>query len=212
LLIVRDDGQGMDHETRERIFEPCFSTLSSNRSEGLGLAAVHRIIVEHGGTISVQSDPGRGSEFIIRLPTATGDIKDASESNTPPSVAQPRAQGAILVVEDNPLVRDLTVRALEGQGYCVRSAADAKECIAALPNWNQTFDLLLTDVVMPDMNGKALYEVLAARYGQLKVVYMSGYSQEFISQQHQIDSDAAFLQKPFSMRRLIATVRHAFAE
>jgi PAS domain S-box-containing protein len=212
VLIVKDDGSTLERETQERLFEPFFTIRTNNRGEGLGLAAVHNIVVQHGGSISVSNEPGQGVEFAIRLPAAERDERSDRESHSPPSAAQVRARGRILVVEDNPLVRDLTVRALESQGYFVQSAADAKECLASLASWGLSFDLLLTDVVMPDMNGKALFEVLATQFRGLGVVYMSGYSREFILQQHHIADEATFLQKPFSMRRLVATIRRVLVE
>jgi DNA-binding NtrC family response regulator len=101
----------------------------------------------------------------------------------------------------------LTVRALETQGYKVRSASNGKECLSRIEDWKDSFDLLLTDLIMPDMNGKALFEVLSAHFPSLKVAYMSGYSQAFIIHHQGISQDATFLQKPFSMRKLLSTVR-----
>jgi PAS domain S-box-containing protein len=213
VLVVKDDGAALERETQERLFEPFFTIRTNNRGEGLGLAAVHGIVMQHGGSISVWSEPGQGVEFTIRLPAIESrDERSESDSQSPPSKAQAHARGRILVVEDNPLVRDLTVRALESQGYFVQSAANAKECLAALTEWPHSFDLLLTDVVMPDMSGKALFEILAARFQGLGVVYMSGYSREFILQQHHIEGDATFLQKPFSMRRLVSTIRRVLVD
>jgi signal transduction histidine kinase/ActR/RegA family two-component response regulator len=206
-LTVRDDGRGMDPESLERIFEPFFTVKSSDRGTGLGLAAVHAIVEQHGGSIAVTSKVGRGTEFVIRFPTSHEPTPTDPASAAPPSLSRSKLGESILVVEDNPLVRDLAVRALEAQGYKVRSASGAKGCLSSLSDWAVAFDLLLTDVVMPELSGKALYEILSARYPNLKVIYMSGYSREFISEQHDIARDCAFLQKPFSMRRLLAAIK-----
>jgi PAS domain S-box-containing protein len=206
-LTIRDDGPGLDIESRERLFEPYFSTRSNKEEKQLGLSTVHAIVVQHGGSVSVRSAPGMGTEFVILLPlvAAARQVDTSVEAQSPQSYT--KTTGTILVVEDNPLVRDLTVRALETQGYQVRSASDGKDCLARLGNSTEPFDLLLTDIIMPDMNGKALFEVLSARYPRLKVAYMSGYSKAFITQQQGLEPDVTFLQKPFSMRKLLATVR-----
>jgi len=197
----------MDADTRERIFEPFFTTRGTGKTTGWGLAAIHGIVVQHGGTISVESERGKGTEFVIRLPVATLDDSGHVDTDAPVSQALPFGRERLIVVEDNPLVKDLAVRALENQGYRVRSAANAEECLATMSEQAQRFDLLVTDVVMPEMNGKALFAVLKARFPDLKVTYMSGYSREFVTQQHGLELECPFLQKPFSMRKLLATVR-----
>lgn len=205
-LTVRDDGPGLDPESLERVFEPFFTVKSTGRGTGLGLSAVHAIVEQHAGSIAVTSELGHGTEFVIRLPATQEPLASDMSSELPAPLSRARRGESILVVEDNPLVRDLAVRALEAQGYQVRSADGAKDCLSALVDWAVAFDLLLTDVVMPEMSGKALYEILSARSPRLKVLYMSGYSREFISEQHGIARDCAFLQKPFSIRRLLSTI------
>jgi CheY-like chemotaxis protein len=177
----------------------------------LGLSTIHAIIAQHGGFITVQSTPGLGTEFTIRLPLVSSTVTTEPGSDIPHPLSQLRGHGSLLVVEDNALVRDLTVRALEMQGYRVHSASNAKECLAKIEDWSEQFDLLLTDLVMPDMNGKALFEVLNARFEHLRVIYMSGYSRAFITQQHGIDEDVPFLQKPFSIQKLLSTLRQLLA-
>ncbi len=205
MLSVSDTGVGMDEETLEHIFEPFFTTKELGKGTGLGLATVYGIIKQHNGYIWAYSEKGRGSTFKIYLPQATHLIEQAQ-----PSLQAESDQGRgerILVVEDNPLVRQIAVAALQSRGYEVFEAAGPDEALDLVEDKEPPLDLLLTDVVMPAMHGKALYYMLKERYPKLKVIYMSGYTENVIAHHGVLDNNVALLQKPFSVETLTHKLR-----
>ena len=196
LLAVRDSGHGMDAETRSHIFEPFFTTKGRGKGTGLGLSTVYGIVKQSGGEITIQSEVGQGATFRIYLPAFEAPARE-TELISP---SRPPADGAetILLVEDEAGLRKLAREMLLKQGYRVMQASGGPE---ALRVWGQNpegIDLLLTDVVMPQMSGRELADQLKAARPDLKVLYMSGYTHDVIARHGVLDSETAFLQKPFT--------------
>ncbi|BDG09525.1 substrate-binding domain-containing protein [Anaeromyxobacter paludicola] len=209
LLRVSDTGAGMDPRTLEHVFEPFFTTKELGRGTGLGLSTVYGIVEQHGGSITVQSARGEGTVFRVHLPRVAEEPVPAA----PPACARAAGRGTevVLVVEDDPIVRSLVSRLLRGFGYQVRTAEGGEECLARMGDGATPVDLLLTDVVMPRMNGRELYERLRERRPGLKVLFMSGYASDVIGR-HGVEDDGdavGFLQKPFTAADLAARVRQA---
>ncbi len=208
MLSVSDTGVGMDQETMSRVFEPFFTTKEVGKGTGLGLASTYGIIKQHGGSISVESEPGRGSTFTILLPP----LASAGESDAS-TLSEPIVGGSetILVVEDNNAVRSLLDKILPSLGYQVLSAASPDECLALVDVKKESVDLLLTDVVMPGLNGRQLYARLQELYPNLKVLYMSGYTSDVIGHHGVLAEGVHFLHKPFTRSKLSIKVREALA-
>ena len=205
LLSVTDRGKGMDAETAAQIFEPFYTTKS--HGTGLGLATVHGIVAQSGGTILVDSQPGRGTTFNIYLPLATAVAKVRVKAESP---APPR-QGAgehVLVVEDDRQVRTIVRHMLLSRGYEVTTAADGSEAIAAAGGLD-SFDLILSDLVMPDIGGRELVDKVRVLQPGAAVLYMSGYSDDAVRRRGVISGGAALLEKPFSVDDLARHVRIA---
>jgi two-component system cell cycle sensor histidine kinase/response regulator CckA len=202
LLAVSDTGHGMDEEVRRHLFEPFFTTKASGGGTGLGLATVFGVVKQSGGGIYVYSEPGRGTTFKIYFPVAAA----APEPPTAlPERDAERGSETIMVVEDDGAVRDLVRIMLEANGYEVLTVADAAEAEELCGR--RTIDLLLTDVVMPDLNGRALAERLSERTPGLRILFMSGYSDEAVHRHGVLGESAAFLEKPFTERALTRKVR-----
>jgi PAS domain S-box-containing protein len=205
LLAISDTGSGMDAATQARIFEPFFSTKEQGKGTGLGLATVHGIVNQSGGHIWVYSEPGHGSSFKVYLPRAQ-DTATAAQAAAP--APAPRGTGTILLVEDEPAVRALAARVLRGQGYHVLEAADGRSALGLVADHTETIDLLLSDVIMPGgMSGRQLSEQLTQQGIRLKVLYMSGYTDDAITRRGVLDASVAFLQKPFTPTDLLRKVR-----
>jgi nitrogen-specific signal transduction histidine kinase len=204
VLSVKDEGQGMDSETLPQIFEPFFTTKPPGRGTGLGLATVYGIVKQADGCIHVESEPGEGSTFEIYLPRKAG-------SRTSPKRDSPQAgwpvQETILIVEDEPAVRRLTRRYLETSGYKVFEAENPADAIRMAKAGHGSIDLLLTDVIMPELSGPELAERLRELLPNLKVLYMSGYPGEFIARHGISERETAYLQKPFSQEDLKGKMR-----
>ncbi len=210
VLTVTDNGQGMDHETKSRIFEPFFTTKGPGKGTGLGLATVYGIVRQTGGAIAVESAPGQGTEFTIYLPQ---ELAPLDEIKPPAAAVEPsRDFETILVVEDEEIVRDLVCEVLEQQGYRVLCAQDGREGLEMASRHDGTISLLLTDVIMPLMNGHELAEQLAAQRPELKVLYVSGYSDNDIGNHGILDESVALLEKPFSPQTLARKVREVLGE
>ncbi len=205
MLAVSDTGHGMDANILEHIFEPFFTTKGKNAGTGLGLATVYGIIKQHDGNIWAYSEPGRGATFKIYLPVS-------AEPSVPQALAEVAPEGlagaeTILLVEDNKQVRNLAQMVLEQKGYTVLSLESGKDALAQLERFDGPVHLLLTDVIMPEMNGRQLFEQVSARYPEVRVLYMSGYTDDVIAHHGVIDPNVHFIQKPFSLNSLAAKVR-----
>lgn len=205
LLAMSDTGIGMNQEVLTHIFEPFFTTKEQGKGTGLGLATVHGIIKQSGGHINVYSEVGQGTTFKIYLPPFQ-EIVPASNGSTSPATL-PRGVETILVVEDEVRVRELVSRVLRNSGYTVLEANNGTEALGLCAHQNGSIQLLLTDVVMPGMNGRMLADRLKAAQPGLKVMYMSGYTDDAIIHHGVLDSGAIFIQKPFTTDMLIRRVR-----
>ncbi len=205
-LSVTDSGSGMDRETVSRIFEPFFTTKEHGRGSGLGLATVYGIVRQSGGHVWVYSEPGLGTTFKIYFPR----VIEASDS--PPrrvlADAASSASETILLVEDSRLLAKVTRDFLVSDGYDVLMAANPREAFRISESHHAPIHLLLTDVVMPDMNGRELAEQLLARRPEMKVLYMSGYTNGILLEHAFRAEDSAFIEKPFSHDALSRKVRH----
>jgi len=204
LMAVSDTGSGMDDETRDNIFEPFFSTKGESGT-GLGLATVYGIAKQHGGNIWVYSEPGKGTTFKIYLPVC--EASGVQETTVKKEMTDLTGNETILLAEDNEQVCELAHAILERQGYTVLTAENGKEALAILESHDGPLHLLLTDVVMPEMNGRDLFASAAERHPGLKVLYMSGYTDNVIAHRGVLDEGVAFIQKPFTVQQLATKVR-----
>jgi PAS domain S-box-containing protein len=208
-LMVEDTGTGIDPAVLPRLFEPFFTTKAAGRGTGLGLATVYGIVKQSGGFIYVDSTPGRGSRFTIYLPRHQG-VDDAAAASASP--APPRGTETILLVEDDAAVRPVVRRMLERQGYTVLDAANGAAALRLAESAHasgERIDLVLTDVVMPELGGRALGERLAVHQPGIRVLYMSGYTDDEILRRGLLVPGAEFLEKPFTPERLAGAVRQA---
>jgi len=206
MLAVSDTGNGMDQETQARIFEPFFTTKEVGKGTGLGLSTVYGIVKQSGGNIWVYSEPGFGTVFKVYLPriddaTANNIAKQAQESNAP------RGTETILLVEDEDVVRGLTRKILMQAGYNVLDARSGDEAIRLCATHAGPIDLLLTDVVMPEVSGKEVADRLLELRPTTRVLFMSGYTDEAIVQHGVLDANVKFIQKPFTWVGLTKKVR-----
>jgi len=211
MLCVSDTGSGMDAETLSLIFEPFFTTKEIGKGTGLGLSVVYGVVKQHGGHIAVSSRPGQGTTFKITLPR----MSEPAQAVAPAAVGEPAVKtgsGVVLVVEDNEMVRTLVCRALSAQGYSVVEAPTAMRCLELMTTQTALVDLLLTDVIMPSINGPDLYARLRQRWPVLKVVYMSGYDRSVLGPHGVLKEGILLIQKPFTLEMLNQTVRKALAD
>jgi len=205
VLAVSDDGCGMEKETITNIFEPFFTTKKEGQGTGLGLATVYGIVKQNNGFINVYSEPGQGTTFKIFLPRYMDEIVETADEESEPEL--PGGTETILVVEDSVTVLKLCKAMLETLGYQVLAANGKDEALKLAGEYSVKIDLLLTDVVMPDMNGKELSERIVAINPGLKCLYMSGYTADVIARQGVLDEGIKFISKPFSLRDLAEKVR-----
>jgi signal transduction histidine kinase/ActR/RegA family two-component response regulator/HAMP domain-containing protein len=206
LLAVSDTGCGMGAETQARIFEPFFTTKEPGKGTGLGLATVYGVLQQSGGHIWVYSEPGQGATFKIYLPR----VDDAAEPEGPVRATAPaRGSEAILLVEDDEEVRAIARETLEGAGYEVLAASSAAEGLHLAGGVSRPLRLLLTDVVMPQMSGRELAQRMAGSHRDLRVLYISGYTDDAIVRHGVLEEGVAFLQKPFTPEMLLRRVREA---
>ncbi len=205
VLIVSDTGTGMDAQTQARIFEPFFTTKGLGRGTGLGLATVYGIVKQSGGYIWVYSEPGHGTTFKIYLPRLSDEVLLPAASAAP---SESLAGGeTILVVEDDASIRGLIQNLLSRQGYTVLVVGGAQEALETCQTLQGSIDLLLTDVVMPDMGGPELASQLLELRPEMRVVYMSGYTENTISQHGVLNQEITLLEKPFTAESLVRKVR-----
>lgn len=204
-LTVSDTGMGMSTEVQGRVFEPFFTTKDKSRGTGLGLATVYGIVTQSNGYITVHSDPGNGATFTIFFPRVA---TPASSDPSPGTGARtPGGSETLLVVEDEPAVRELISRILGGRGYTVLVAADGREALDLARRHEGSIDLLLSDVVMPGMSGRELAEHLLQLSPQTRVAFLSGYTDDEVLRHGVLDARFAFLQKPFTPDVLASKVR-----
>jgi PAS domain S-box-containing protein len=206
MLAISDTGIGMDAEVQQHVFEPFFTTKEIGKGTGLGLATCYGIIKQHGGHIWVYSEVGHGTTFKIYLP----QVEESPDAllRRDEAKAMPQGSETVLLVEDELLVRELASAILRQQGYTVLEAANGEEALHILQQYDEaTIDLLITDVVMPQMGGKALAEHANIVYPDLKVLFISGYATDAIAQHGQLDPGRHFLSKPFTRTAFARKVR-----
>jgi signal transduction histidine kinase len=205
MLAIADTGTGMDELTKARIFEPFFTTKGPGKGTGLGLATVYGIIQQSGGHLFVYSEVEHGTTFKIYLPRVEEGA--ASSKGSASFSMPPRGAETLLLVEDEEAVRTITRFALESFGYTVLDAGTGREAIRLCENQTQPIHLLLSDVVMPEMGGRQLAETLRSRNLAMKVLFLSGYTDDAIVRHGVLAAETAFLQKPFTLTALAYKVR-----
>jgi len=209
LLAVSDTGRGMDAETRSHLFEPFFTTKEKGKGTGLGLATVFGIVKQNSGLINVYSEPDHGTTFKVYLPRAEAQATAATAAATKPI---PRGTETVLLVEDELQILVMAQRILQQQGYIVLAARTPEEALKLAGEYSGSIHLLITDVVMPGMNGRELRNRLAILKPGLRCLYMSGYTANVIAHHGVLHEGVQFLQKPFSIESLARRVRETLVE
>jgi two-component system cell cycle sensor histidine kinase/response regulator CckA len=204
MLAVSDTGHGMDEETQKHIFEPFFTTKEVGKGTGLGLSMVYGVVKQSGGNIWVYSELGHGTTFKIYLPRAE---EKAEQEQAPELPVMPKGTETVLLVEDEEMVRRLLRDILEGEGYTVMAAVSGDEALRVCGRHEGPLHLLITDVVMPGMSGSELVERLTEKRPDMKVLYMSGYTDDAIVHHGVLNADTNFLQKPFTPGAVLRKVR-----
>ena len=212
LLEFKDTGCGMDNETLQHIYEPFFTTKSVGHGTGLGLATVHGIIKQHNGYITARSRVGQGTSFVIYLPATTE--KDGTKEAAPlavPGRPDSPATATILLVEDNRMVREMAVELLESNGFKVLAADSPLQAQEIDQAYDGVIDLMISDVIMPQMNGMELYGTLQKRHPGMPVLYISGYTSDVVVRDDTRDEQIMFLKKPFTAEQFLERVRRSLA-
>jgi len=210
LIKVADTGIGMSEEVQQRIFEPFFTTKEKGKGTGLGLATVYGIVKQNNGHIAVQSEVGKGTTFSVYFPALKA--KSYSEEETGDS-AQLKGQGQqILVVEDEYLVRELICDTLRNLGYNVLEASNGEQALKVFLQNANKIDLVLTDLVMPVMNGRKLAEMLKKEKPDIRLLFMTGYDDNAISKQGMVTEDIDYITKPFSPAKLAKKLEEVFKD
>jgi two-component system cell cycle sensor histidine kinase/response regulator CckA len=214
LLEVTDTGVGIPPENLERIFEPFFSTKEVGAGTGLGLATVYGIVKQTGGFIAVDSRVGDGSTFAIYLPRHGEAEEGAARVRASGALHEEQAEirdltgaGTVLLVEDEDAVRLFASRALKNKGYAVIEAKNGEKAMEAIENAGRRLDLLITDVVMPAMDGPTLVKAARGRFPDLRVIFISGYAEDSFRERVEHDAGIHFLPKPFSLLQLAGKVK-----
>jgi CheY-like chemotaxis protein len=205
LLVVHDNGNGMDKTTLESVFEPFFSTKSKTSSTGLGLATVYGIVMQNNGAIIVSSEMGKGTTFEIYLPCYAGKLSPSPSVNAKVKIS--KGNETILFVEDDKLVRDITLEFLKSFGYTVLVAESPIEALSLFKEHSSTVHMLITDVIMPGMNGRDLALLLLKSRPALKILLISGYANDFLMNKGNQHVTLPFLGKPFTRTELALKVR-----
>jgi two-component system cell cycle sensor histidine kinase/response regulator CckA len=211
-LSVVDRGTGISKENLSKIFEPFFTTKEVGKGTGLGLSTVYGIVKQSGGFIFADSVIGKGTRFDIFLPVHVGTPADAEAPAKRPA-EKPRdlwGSGRVLIVEDEDMVRAVAERALVRQGYVIDTARDGEEGVQLFAE-GKRYDLIVSDVVMPNMDGPAMARKLRESYGDVKILFMSGYAEEQLRESINLEN-VFFLPKPFSVQQIAEAVRDALAE
>jgi two-component system cell cycle sensor histidine kinase/response regulator CckA len=217
-IVVADTGSGIAPEIVDKIFEPFFSTKEVGKGTGLGLSTVYGIVKQTGGFVYVDSEAGKGTAFLIFLPRYHPELEVQPEAvgangaaKEPPAAAKPRAdltgQGTILLVEDEEGLRSLNARGLRSRGYSVIEASNGIEAMEALEQKNGAVDLVVSDVVMPEMDGPTLLKTMRGRNPDLKIIFVSGYAEDAFEKSLPENQQFAFLPKPFTLSQLVAAVK-----
>jgi two-component system, cell cycle sensor histidine kinase and response regulator CckA len=213
LVEVSDTGTGIPPEVIDKIFEPFFTTKEVGKGTGLGLSTVFGIVKQSNGYIYVDSTVGKGSRFQVFLPRYLPQPDEVEEAPAPEQARKPAAdltgQGVILLVEDEDPVRAVNARALTARGYTVLEAASGVEALQLIAESEKPVDLVVSDVVMPEMDGPTLLRQLRQRYPDLKVVFVSGYAEDAFRKNLPEGEAFNFLAKPFSLKQLVETVKQA---
>lgn len=209
LLSVSDTGTGIAKEHMAKIFDPFFTTKEVGKGTGLGLSTVYGIVKQSGGFIFAESEGGQGTRFDIYLPVHAGGVEAPAEEAKPEGEPQKEVWGSgkLLIVEDEPMVRAVAERALVRHGYTVETASDGEEAVALFEK-GRRYDLVVSDVVMPNMDGPAMARKLRAEHGEMRILFMSGYAEEQLRQSINLDK-VAFLPKPFSVQQIAEAVHDA---
>ena len=210
VLGVSDNGIGMDSETRSKIFEPFYTTKEVGKGTGLGLSTVYGIIKQNDGYINVYSEPGEGTTFKVFWPVSKGQISSEEKQKTEELHASGTKE--ILLVEDDAAVREFAETALSDRGYHVLAKEDGQEAFQALKEGKINPKLLITDLIMPKMNGRELAQNVITKLPDCKVLYASGYTDNHIVHQGALDKGVNFIQKPYSIERLTRKVRQILDE
>ena len=202
-LSIQDSGVGMGDDTRRRIFEPFFTTKPLGQGTGLGLSLVYGVVENHGGTITVDSAPGRGTCFMIYLPATAGDVEHSVI--TPLIAIEPTTEATILVVDDNAVIRELTREVLESEGHTVVLAENGREAVDYFALHGDSIDLVLMDIIMPEMDGRSAYQAIRKMRANVPVIASSGFTQDsWASGMSQ--EGITFLRKPFTVPELLSVV------
>ena len=207
LLEVSDTGHGMDEETKTRIFEPFFTTKGPGKGTGLGLSTVYGVVRQSGGTVCVDSAPGAGCTFRVYLPLESGELEQDRPKTVAPAPKPSRQAETVLIVEDEEIVRELVCTVLSDSGYDVLCAPNGAEGLRMSDAHPGKIALVITDVVMPQMGGLELAREVTARRPETRVLYVSGYSEDDMSEQGILAADLEFLEKPFTPQALTRKVR-----
>jgi CheY-like chemotaxis protein len=205
LLAVSDTGVGMDVETQQSVFEPFFTTKETGKGTGLGLATVYGIVKQSGGTIWVYSEAGYGTTFKIYLPRAGTPASAMAVRDLPEHM--PQGTETMLLVEDEAMVREISRQVLEMCGYTVLEAQHGVEALSIFQEEKDKIDLMITDVIMPQMGGRELVERVKQTHPQLRVLFTSGYTDDAIVRHDVIDAGTYFIPKPFTPGALAHKVR-----
>jgi len=207
MLAVSDDGSGMSSEVMEHLFEPFYTTKEMGKGTGLGLATVYGIVKQNGGFVDVASEPGKGSTLKVFLPRLSEMV---TRVLTVKSELMPRGHGeTVMLVEDEMMILNVSTQMLETLGYTVLTAATPRAALEAIAHHNGQIALLITDVIMPEMNGRELVSLVRKSKPGLKCMFISGYTADVIDRRGKLDEGVQFLQKPFSMKDLAVRVRQA---
>lgn len=207
VLKVKDTGCGMDLETKEHIFEPFFTTKAKGHGTGLGLPTVYGIIRQAGGSINVDSSPGKGSMFVIMLPTANGKNEVESEAKAP--MKESRHDELVLIVEDDASIADLSAKMISRMGFNVVQADSADKAMVLIEDEGLRPHLIISDVVMPGLSGVELAAIMQFKHPEIKLLLMSGYTENIISQHGELDPGIPFLRKPFTRQELLEKIGEA---